>query len=284
MNAAGLPISVYGESVDRLRARDLVTPVERLRRETFALLDQIATARTEEEVEQALPTQRAALERPLGAALALLDHGGERGILEVAWTVQAFAAELGSSEGEPGEPMTAVALRDLAFSLLADCLARGRLDPLPGLAAVTIPSRYERQVWPLLEAAGVRYPDAFGRGADRAYLSWSGWLADSPLIAELSHVRSAESFKPAIAEAELIGALAFARARDERTFCGVIGAGGDAERRLRLQLRDPASAAALAAFFSPEGEASLAEELNSLYGRLGGPDGFGTRGQLIPTD
>jgi hypothetical protein len=79
MSATDSATDLYAESIDRLRARDRVSPVERLRRETFALLGQIPPARNEGEVEAALPALRSALERSLAVALALLDHSGERG-------------------------------------------------------------------------------------------------------------------------------------------------------------------------------------------------------------
>ena len=275
---------LYAESVDRLRLGDRVTPVELLRRETFALLGEISPTRSEADVEAGLPALRAALERPLAVALALLDHGGERGVLEVAWSAQTLATELGEGEAEPTEPMLALALHDLSLSLLADCLGRGRLEPLPRLGGVTVPSRFERQTSPLFQTADLRYPNAFGRSAEQAYTSWSGWFAESGLADTLSYVRDPASFKAAIAEAELVAALVFAQRRDNRTFCAVIGAGGAAERRLRQQVRDLGSARSLATFLAlPQGQ-DLGEALNGLYGRLGGGDGFGTGAKLIAAD
>jgi hypothetical protein len=55
MSATDSATDLYAESIDRLRARDRVSPVERLRRETFALLGQIPPARNGGEVEAALP-------------------------------------------------------------------------------------------------------------------------------------------------------------------------------------------------------------------------------------
>jgi hypothetical protein len=276
--------ALYAASVDRLRLGDRVTPVELLRRETFALHGEILPAPSEADVEAGLSALRAALERLLAVAFALLDHGGGRGALEVAWSAQTLATELGEGEAEPTEPMLALALRDLSLSLLADCLGRGRLEPLPRLRGVTVPSRFERQTSPLFQTADLRYPNAFGRSAERAYTSWSGWLAESELCDTLSYVRDSAAFKDAIAEAELVAALAFAQHRDNRTFCAVIGAGGAAERRLRQQVGDPRSVRSLASFLAlPQGQ-DLGDALNELYGRLGGGDGFGTGAKLITAD
>ncbi len=284
MSIADSATSIYAESVDRLRTGDRVSPVERLRGETFALLDQIPAARNNVEVGSALPALRSALERPLAVALALLDYGGERGPLEVAWMAQTLATDLGEKEAEPTEPMLALALHDLAFSLLADCLARDRLEPLPSFGAVSVPGRFEPQASPIFQAPALRYLNAFQRGADRAYIGWSEWLAASELTAALSHVRAPDSYRAATAEAELIAALAFAQRHGGRVFCGAIGDGGAAERRLRLRVRDPESARALAAFLALEAGPNLGEGLNQLYQDLAGPDGFGTSTQLITLD
>jgi hypothetical protein len=281
MNTAESASAVYVESVDQLRRGDRVGAVERLRAETFAMAGQDPAVRTEADVEAALPEVRGAVERLLAVAIALLDHGGERGSREVAWAVRTIAAELGETEPGPREPMAALALRDLSFSLLADCLCRGRLDPLPTLAAVVIPGRYEVQGRPLFQAPDLRHPNAFARGADRAYLSWSEWLAGTELTGALTHVRDPSSYEGAIGEAELVAALCFSRRDGDRTYCAVIGAGGVPERRLRGRLGDPGSARALAGFLGLGDGEDLVEALNVLYGQLAGSDGFGTGSPLI---
>ncbi len=271
---------MYADSVNLLRSRDVVGPVESLRRETFALLEGIQVVRNTEEAEAALPAQRATLEHSFAISVALLDYGGERGMLEIGWMLQMLATQLGEKEGDPVEPMLALALRDLSFSLLADCLLRSRLEALPRLGAVSIPGRFERESWPIFQAAGLRHPTALGRRAEAAYVSWSKWLSSSELAAAFTHVRDPEAYEGAIAEAELVAALAFAQRHGDRSFCAVIGAGGTAERRLRGHRRDANAAAALAQLLGIE-EEQLDEVLNRLYSALsGGPFG-GSQGQLI---
>jgi hypothetical protein len=272
---------IYTESVERLRNQDVVSSVELLRRETFALLESVQVVRTTEEVESALPTQRSTLERLLAISVALLDHGGERGVLEVGWMLQAVATELGEREGEPIEPMLALALRDLSLSVLADCLLRSRLEPLPRIGAVAIPGRFERESWRIFQAANLRHPNALERKADVAYASWSQWLPESTLTSALTHVRDAEAYEGAVAEAELIAALAFANCHGEQTYCAVVGADGPAERRFRGHRRDAAASDALARFLDVD-EGQLDETVNRLYSMLnaGGPFGR-SRGELI---
>lgn len=258
---------IYAESVDFLRSRDVVSPVELLRRKAFTLLGGIQVVHNAQEVEATLPAQREALERLLAISVALLDYGGERGVLEVGWMLQVFATELGEKEGDSVEPMLALALRDLSFSLLADCLLRSRLEALPRLGAVAIPGRFEREPWQIFQAPGLRHPNVFERKADVAYASWSQWLPASDLTAALSHVRDAEQYEGAIAEAELIAALAFASRHGERTYCAVVGAEGPAERRFRSHRRDAVAASAIAQFLAVD-QGELDENLNRLYATL----------------
>jgi hypothetical protein len=272
---------IYTESVDHLRSRDVVSPVESLRRETFALLESVQVVRSTEEVEAALPAQRETLERSLTISVGLLDHGGERGVLEVGWMLQTLATELGEKEGEPVEPMLALALRDLSFSLLADCLLRSRFEPLPRIGAVAIPGRFERESWQIFHAVSLRHPNALERKADVAYTSWSQWLPASTLTSVLTHVRNTEAYEGAIAEAELIAALAFASRHGEQTYCAVVGTEGPAERRFRSHRRDAAAADALARFLGVD-EGQLDETVNRLYSNLRADGPFGrSHGQLI---
>jgi hypothetical protein len=289
MSTTDSAVAIYSEAVDRLRSSDRITPIERLRRETFGLLAAIPIARTTEEVEAALPALRLSVERPLAVALALLDFGDDRGEREVGWAVQTIATELGRREAESTEPLTALSLHDFAFSLLADCFSRGDLRPLPALGAAVVPGRFERRYWPVFQASSVRHPNAFQRGAESAYRSWSEWLAATDLIGSLACVRDGEAYLSACAEAELVAALSFANAHGDRSFCSVvgeegIGEGGRAEQMLRQSLRVGSSFESLAGFFGAEPE-ELVETLNRLYRHLTGPGPFGSsRGLLCPAE
>jgi hypothetical protein len=281
--------AIYSDAVDRLRSSDRIIPVERLRRDTFGLLEAIPGARTTEEVEAALPTLRLSVERPLAVALALLDFGGKRGEREVGWAVRTIATDLGRREAESTEPLTALSLYDFAFSLVADCFSRGDLRALPALGGAVIPGRFERRNWPVFQASGVRHPNAFQRDADSAYRSWSDWLSASELVESLAHVRDREAYLSACAAAELVAALSFARAHGDSTFCAVvgreeIGEGSPAEQMLRGCLRIDGAVESLSGFFDVQPD-ELTEELNRLYPLLTGGGHFGqARGLLVPTE
>lgn len=263
-------------------AESLAAMIDDLRVETLAFAAAAPAVRSTEEVESALPDFREAALRPLALSLALLDGTEPRGAEAVLWMLRTLAADLGDREGGANQAMAEVGLRELAFSLLANLLARGRLDVVPDLAAVCIPTRFERQTLRLFEAPDLRHPTAFNRTVGDAYLSWRDWLSESGLVASLPWISSAEQMQTFCAEAELLAALCFARGHGERSWCAALGSDG-AVRRLRQYAYEPGPAANLARLFVvTPGE--LTTELNRLYALLAGGDGFGFRGPLITPD
>jgi hypothetical protein len=131
-----------------------------------------------------------------------------------------------------------------------------------------IPGRFERRNWPVFQASGVRHLNAFQRGADSTYRSWSDWLSASELVESLAHVRDREAYLSACAAAELVAALSFARAHGDSTFCAAIGReigeGSPAEQMLRGCLRIDGAIESVSGFLDVQPD-ELTEELNRLY-------------------
>jgi hypothetical protein len=275
------PPSTYAEALASLRADDLITVVERLRHSTFELLDWLPEGVDGEQAESGFPLLRGRLEQCLAIAQPLLDFAGERGVEEICWMLQTLASEQGDSSNLQGEPMISLALHDLGWTLIADCLARDRLEPLPRLAGVAIPDPYENRATPVLRVSGIRHTNAFEREADSTYRSWRDWLAASDLLAAMSHFGEGSRLTSSLAEAELIAALCFSSEHGERSFCASLGEGAG-ERRLRAHFRNPPAASALAQLFEVEVR-GLAERMNELYAQLAGPDRFGPHTTLIAT-
>jgi hypothetical protein len=281
VNEATNPVSLYTEAIDCLRVDDLVSPILRLRQSTVELLDWLPEGVAGEELEGAFPELRSRLERCLAVAQPLLDFGGARGAGEVAWSLQSLALVQGDSANLAREPMASLAIHDLAWSLLADTLARGRLEVLETLAAVAIPNPYEGEATPILQDPNIRHTNVFNRGADRTYSSWREWLTSSELWESMSHFGGPPVLDAPLAEVELISAMCFAATRRDRAYCGSLGQGGG-ERLLRAHLRSASGRAGLAELFEVD-EPDVAERLNELYALLGDGEGFGPRSPLIAT-
>ena len=272
------PAEIYAASLDSLRGADLVAPVEGLRRATTELCECLPPGVNGEQVEQGFPDLRTRLERCLAYGQPLLDFGGERGVAEATWMLQALGALGGESDNLTREPMLSLALHDLAWSVLADCLVRDSLEPIPRLAAVAISDPYESVPVPIFAAPGVRHTTAFNRGADRTFASWQEWLSTSDLIASMAHYSIGTRAAASLLEAELLTALCFAEVHGPRTFCAALE--GSGERQLRMHLQGPARTA-LAEVFGVTAS-DLTGHVNELYSHLIGPDGFTARNALIP--
>jgi hypothetical protein len=212
------------------------------------------------------------LEKCLALAQPLLDFGGERGLAEVCSMLQRLAFLRAETSALAREPMVSLGLHDLAWSLLAECLAADRLRSLPRLASVVVLDPQYPEAITLFEHEDLRHPGAFQRGGENAYLAWREWFCSSELIARLPHLGTRESRRAAAAEADLLAALRFAARHGERSFCACLGE-GSGERRLRAHaLGADGGALGVALGLGPDG---LEAALNERYGLLAGPDEFG---------
>lgn len=128
--------------------------------------------------------------------------------------------------------MISLALHDLAWSLLAECLAAGQLRTLLRLTSVVVLDPQYPEVIPLFEHEDMRHPGVFRRGGESAFLAWREWFRSSELFARLPHLGTRESRQAVAAEADLLAALCFVARHGERCFCACLGE-GSGERRLR---------------------------------------------------
>jgi hypothetical protein len=273
------PIDAYAECLDALRSGDSITPVERLRRSTAELLEWLPEGVDAEQAERGFPALHAQLEKCLAPAQPLLDFGGERGASAVCWMLQSLASVHGDSSNLLREPMLSLALHDLTWTVLADCLARDRLEVLPRLVSVTVPDPYgDVAPIPVLSTPDVRHTNAFDRGADKTYLSWRNWVLGSQLIKALPHLTVSTRLGDALAETELLAALCFAAQHNEG-FCAALG-NQTGERQFRTHLRLPGAVQVFAEILNVD-LATLPDRANQLYGLLQGPDNRRPRVPLI---
>lgn len=220
------------------------------------------------------------MERVLARAFPLVDHGGERGSLAVLAEVRAFAADPWAAQNPQSEAAARLVLHHLAWPVAGYALACDRVDLVAELGAVVVASRYGDGDGTVFESSDVRHSDVFGRSADRTYDDLCEWLSGTALRAVVPRLRREQDLDGALAEAELVAGLRFATRWADRSYCHVIGRGGEAERRLRAHLRSTAGRVALARLVGCDPK-DLVETINELYGRLAGVQGWGPDGPLI---
>lgn len=269
--------------LELLGENNLLGPIEQLRRTTSQAIDGLA-AQPRQVAEENLPTEITEQLDALSAiALPLADHGGEHGAGAVVASLRRLAFAIGDAQDPNGTVALKIALHHLAWVALAGSLASERFLMIPGVAAIAIPSRYDTGAVPILESADLRHADIFERSADKTYNSFQSWFMASPIRPELASLSADRDADGAIAEAELLAALRFARAESDRTYSQVIGAGGEAERRLRAHLAIPEAATQLAVAFAVPPE-ELKRALNDAYAGIVGPDRLPSHSALFPEE
>ena len=275
-------VSTYRNVLDQLGGGDDVHPVEEMRGQAMALIEELLSLDAEDVAADSKATLGPPVEAFLALALPLIGHGGEPGKRTVVGALQATTSETASSEGQKKQDVLTLAVHHLVLLTITYALAHDRTDLLPALTSIAFPNRYDGGQEPIFEHSAVRHAAIFGSGAGDTFESARNLFMASELRAEIPYLRRDQDFDAALSEAELISAMCSAdrRAGARSTYCHVIGTEGAAERRLRARVRDE-SANDLARVFDVE-PAELTEALNQLYATLQGDGMWATpHGPLI---
>lgn len=274
-------VETYRRTLDQLATGDTVHPVEELREAMVRLAECVVSPAPPADADDPLAGCKDAIEKVLAIAFPLVDHADDHGRAALISEIRAFAAEAGVVEAPQGGIRAKLALHHLTWAITAHALACDRLALVGQLGAVILPSRYAEADETVFESADLRHSDAFSRGADQTYTHAHALLAAPPLRASIPRLRRDEDLDGALAEAELIAALCFARAHPDRSYCHVIGRGGTAERRVRAHLATVEGRDMFTALIGGK-PAELSANLNELYRRLAGADRRGPSSALVP--
>jgi hypothetical protein len=277
-------VDVRAGVIAELSASDLVGPIEKLRAATVDVLEHVQAIDPVGEPDNRIAEMRVKVEPYLALVLPLADHGGERGLEAVLAAVAMFATEEGESSDRPNaEPLLAMALHDLVWTLAAYALTYDRTDIPVSLAEVTIPSRYAGEEVGVFCAVALRHNELHDRNAFKVFESFRSWLVGSQLRGTVSHWKREVDFDAAIEEAELWAALKFANEREDTVWTPLVGSDVRATRSLRSRFLNSRMRSDLSELLGADADHAV-DALNRSYANLVGVDNRRFRDQLIVQD